>query len=299
MLKISIILFLLLINRVFLGDLCDFHVFNWNFFLNHNKDLLRSGIRDMNAACNHFRTAGAHEGRQAHPRFHSRQYCEIYEDLRNSGFCSPGKFHLAVNHYLDHGISENREGYHKTGGNGIWTIENNLFTISASAVHGGAISSIIYKDTVEIVNSYDHGRELQFAFTDSTGECNNPTEGGSGNDGIQDHTTSILEGIRVEPGQYIATTTRPAYWKGPEDPCTRGRGRLSPFHVAKQVTMNYNGNPHLIAFDISFTMALSYDILSFECPTLYMPSTFDRVYAIEVGSRSYYQIPLLKKNLLN
>ena len=273
-------------------DACDYRVFNWNFYLSHNKDLIRGGRNDANAACSHWRSSGANEGRQAHPKFHSRQYCEQYEDLRNAKLCHEGHFMSALTHYLEHGIPEGRHGYISLGGHGMWTMENELFTVTASAIHAGAISSIVYKDQVEIVNSYDHGRQLQYAFTDSTGECNNPTEAGGGFDGLKDETTSVLHGIRVVPGQYIATTTQPAYWKGPEDPCTHGRSRLSPFMVSKQVTINYMGNKNLISYEISFGMIRDFDMLSFECPTLYMPATFNRVFTLDLSKKTYEEIPL-------
>ncbi len=50
------------------------------------------------------------------------------------------------------------------------------FYASASDRVAGAIDSIVWNN-VEFVNQWDHGRELQLAVTNNSGECYNPTVG--------------------------------------------------------------------------------------------------------------------------
>jgi hypothetical protein len=40
-----------------------------------------------------------------------------------------------------------------------------------------AIDSVVWNN-VEFINQWDHGRELQMAVTNGSGECYNPTEAG-------------------------------------------------------------------------------------------------------------------------
>ena len=168
--KMKIFLLFTFAAFIYANDLCNNHVFNWNFYLSHNKDLIRTGYNGPNGACSHWKSKGANEGRQAHPRFHTLQYCENYPDLRNIGYCNRGEYSMAVNHYLDDGFKEGRLGYNNNGNFGTWTASNKRITILASALHGGSISSVVYDDIVECANSYDRGRQLQFAFSDNSGE---------------------------------------------------------------------------------------------------------------------------------
>ena len=105
--------------------------------------------------------------------------------------------------------------------------------------------------------------------------------GGSSRDGISDHSTSRILAVRATK-DYIATTSQPALW----------RGGLSNFKVSKQVTLNIGGNPHLMAYAMSFKMAQNYNMWALECPTLYMPIGFQTVYEINVATKSFQRISL-------
>ena len=67
---------------------------------------------------------------------------------------------------------------------------------------------------MQFINTVDHGRELQFAITNASGECYNPTEAGSLNDGAGAYTSSKLLGVNTA-GNIYRTTSLPAFWLAP------------------------------------------------------------------------------------
>jgi hypothetical protein len=79
---------------------------------------------------------------------------------------------------------------------------------------------------VEFVNAFDHGREIQIGISDGRGECYNPTEAGSVNDGIGMGTTSKLLGVNTQDNILHTTVSLirfstnnlkgyPAFWLAP------------------------------------------------------------------------------------
>ena len=84
------------------------NVFEVGNYMAMNPDVANASYGDPTRAIQHWLIWGANEGRQAHPTFHSRQYLENYEDLRNA--FGPNNFGDAIHHFVAHGIHEGRRG---------------------------------------------------------------------------------------------------------------------------------------------------------------------------------------------
>ena len=61
-------------------------------------------------------------------------------------------------------------------------VDGDVLSITTSTMFGGAVMSLIWRG-VEFIDTFDHGRELQYAahydFRGNRGECFNPTEAGA------------------------------------------------------------------------------------------------------------------------
>lgn len=90
-------------------DIFDPSVFNAAFYSSTNPDIDHSSVA---AVQKHWQSYGVAEGRQAHGCFHTRQYLARYEDIKEA--CK-GDTACALNHYIQHGISEGRVGYVEDG----------------------------------------------------------------------------------------------------------------------------------------------------------------------------------------
>lgn len=106
-------------------------------------------------------------------------------------------YRQAIDHYIQHVDSEHRVGYMEGGFGGVWTISGHGIYLGASARMGGAIDSLTWNNR-ELVNSYDHGRELQMACNSNTyAECYNPTEAGGRDDSTSAHTHTHIDWVRA------------------------------------------------------------------------------------------------------
>jgi len=89
------------------GSVTDSKVFNWEFYLANNPDLVNAGITTESRAISHWTYTGISEGRQASASFHSKQYVDKYADIK-SAF---GNNYLNIlQHYLNNGFKEGRVG---------------------------------------------------------------------------------------------------------------------------------------------------------------------------------------------
>ncbi|QSQ26728.1 hypothetical protein JY651_18145 [Pyxidicoccus parkwayensis] len=276
----------------------DPRVFNWLFYLNNNADLLRAGIVTPQAAMNHWQNNGIREGRQATSGFHTLQYLDQYADLR-AAFGT--NYAAALNHYLTNGINEGRKGYY-SGGYGRWTAENDIIRISASARTAGAIDSLMWNGR-EFINSWDHGRQLQMAvIANNWGECYNPTQAGSSNDGLSSGTTSILEGTYSEPSR-LAFQTRPAFWLAagqahpfPSPNCTRAINttNVSNYVMNTDIRVGFMGIRHAIEFNMAVQVPESINAFQLEGPTGYLSGEFSSFHAMDFATGTL--VPLSQAN---
>ncbi len=100
------------------------------------------------------------------------------------------------------------------------SVSLNGITVATAARFGGAITPLRWNGK-EFVNAQDHGREIQTAWQgNNAGECFNPTEAGSAEDGIGLYTTSKLLSTTVTTAS-ITTISNPAFWLKP--------GKTGPF----------------------------------------------------------------------
>lgn len=270
-------------------DPFDSRVFNWLFYVNSYADLLAAGIRTESAARNHWMRHGIAEGRQAFPTFHTRQYLERYADLQ-AAFGSD--YRAALDHYLTYGIREHRQGFRVGGAYGRYTIANEILSVSASDRTAGAIDSIVWNGR-ELVNSFDHGRQVQLALSiNGWGECYNPTEAGGDFDESKGSSTSLLLGLRATESN-LATTSQPAFWMlpgvshpFPSPDCTvaRNTSARSSYRFSKDVQIGVAGLRHVIQFLSSIYVADDVRSLTLEGPTGYLASDITSFYTVNLDT---------------
>lgn len=86
-----------------------------------------------------------------------------------------------------------------------WCIGGFGLQVCGSVRVAAAIDYLTYGG-VQFINTADHGRELQFAISNEHGECYNPTEAGSANDGPGPTSSSRLLGINTGGNVYRTTS---------------------------------------------------------------------------------------------
>jgi hypothetical protein len=250
-------------------DIFDPSVFNAAFYSSTNPDIDHSSVA---AVQEHWQSYGVAEGRQAHGCFHTRQYLARYEDVKEA--CK-GDTACALNHYIQHGISEGRVGYVEDGVPfGRATIADAALGIcvSAGARTAGAVDSVVFQNQ-EMINSHDHGRQLQVAVTlctDTTpescrGECYNPTEvfppfpsscrrillyplplqGGASSDD-RFNPTSVLMNVSTPSNAVLSTAVLPAFWLHP------GEHEPAPSAGCTVAINTVNVSNYVIGKDVSF-----------------------------------------------
>jgi hypothetical protein len=156
----------------------------------------------------------------------------------------------------------------------------------------GAIDSLTWNGK-EFVDSFDHGRQIQSAATFDAAlpgefwpERFNPTEAGSRLDGVGPTSTSRLLEFHASDKR-LESKTQMAYWLAPGEK-SFGRlaindAKLSNHIHSKVVTLGKYDSPHLIDFEITFTVPAGekHRLAQFEALTGYMPPEFSRFLAIE------------------
>jgi PKD repeat protein len=151
-------------------------------------------------------------------------------------------------------------------------------TITTTQRLAGAIGSLTWNGK-EFINSYDHGRELQSATSfNGWGECFNPTEAGSSQDGTGNISTSFLQYVNAS-GNYLETQTLPAFWTQPGYTAPGCGAAINTTQRAnhyfrKKVTIGMPGMAHVIKYDTEFDIPESFNSGTFEVVTGYMPTEF-------------------------
>ena len=177
------------------------------------------------------------------------------------------------------------------------TVDGSPLVIKTCERTAGAICSITWKGK-EFVNTTDHGRELQSASSfDGYGECFNPTEAGSNDDGTGSNSTSVLRSIGAS-GNMLETQTQMAFWLKPGEVdtvagnCgvqTSGRALnqspLSNHVLNKTVTIGFDGMPNVIEYLANFTVAENHSSGTFEAATGYMPPEFSSFWTYDPATK--------------
>lgn len=171
------------------------------------------------------------------------------------------------------------------------TISNSQIAIKTSARVAGAIDSIKFNGT-EIVNSFDHGREVQYAFSiNDYGECLNPTEAGSAADMAENSSSSqYLEGCLISSNK-LYTKSKMAFWLRPGEKgyCSKTENAIntsivSDYVISKIVEVGYNNNPNLIRIVAKLDVPEFANSINIEAPTGYLNREFGNFYSYTKNS---------------
>jgi len=160
--------------------------------------------------------------------------------------------------------------------------------ICGSARFAGAIDYLAWNN-LQFINKYDHGRQLQIAITNQNGECFNPTEAGSLNDGTSYSTSSQLLGVNTDNNIY-RTTTNPAFWLAPGQPDAQcgtavNTAITSNYQTSKAISIGYMGEPRAILFLISAYIPDNQPYIQVEAPTGYLDyNYFNYFYTINLAT---------------
>lgn len=165
-------------------------------------------------------------------------------------------------------------------------VDGRPLQLTVSARFGGAVESLTWNG-VEFINIYDHGRQISYAWSlEDYGECLNPTEPGSANDGRGPASTSrLLEVCTPEEGR-LTTRTQPAYWLRPGERgfCSGGASTAvnetarSDFTLHKSIQVGYQGLDNVIAFTAEVEVPRDYAVMQLEIPTGYLTHEFTSYY---------------------
>ena len=212
------LLFLWLLSCVYSQSLLDPRVYNFNYYVQHNPELTASKIYTAEKAATHWQTIGIVQGLQACGSFHVLQFIDNYKSIIDKQ-CPPPQqnYSCAIYYYLNTGYDQNLMGYTIGGAYGKYTVSSigtsqpklGLFA-SLSDRMGGSIDSIVYQD-FEYINAWDHGRNAQITITTKYGECYEPNESGSIQDGQLNTTTTNILNINATATN-IHTVSSPAYY---------------------------------------------------------------------------------------
>ena len=160
---------------------------------------------------------------------------------------------------------------------------NSEIVITTTSRLAGAVHSLTWNGQ-EFINSTDHGRQLQSASSFSSdgkhwAEAFNPTEAGSRDDGAGLNSTSrLLHSVVTDTA--LQTTTQMAFWLSPgqksEGHPAINTTKLSNQLLTKRVQIGLPDLPHVIRYDVTFTVPLNerHTFAQFEALTGYMPEEF-------------------------
>ncbi len=167
--------------------------------------------------------------------------------------------------------------------------------IATTSRCAGAIHSLTWRGR-EFLDSFDHGRQLQSASNFDAGsemaaETYNPTEAGSSIDGVGPTSSSRLLRLRARDNR-LETTSQMAFWLPPGGRSGANQAKnkvvLSNHLLSKRVVIGALGRPHLISYDVTFTLPKDekHSAAVFESLTGYMPPEFSRFWAFNPVTRA-------------
>ena len=147
----------------------------------------------------------------------------------------------------------------------------------------GAMHSLTWNGR-EFIDSADHGRQLQSASnldcgTPLTGETFNPTEAGSRLDGAGGKSSSRLLELQAASNE-LHTVSQMAFWLAPGEKSGPNLAKnttiLSRHLIEKNVRIGYKNLPHVISYDVVFTLPAGerHHHAVVEALTGYMPPAF-------------------------
>lgn len=171
-------------------------------------------------------------------------------------------------------------------------------TLQVSARFGGAIDSLVWNGK-EFINAWDHGRQLQYAWSfNDYGECLNPTEAGSQDDLQSATSTSRLLAVCSPAPNLLTTVSIPAYWTAPGErgfcpPGVRAKNTSlrSDNVLSKSVEIGYAGLENVIRLKATILVSQSAQAMQIEAPTGYLTYEFTSFWYFDPRSRALTAAP--------
>jgi len=162
-------------------------------------------------------------------------------------------------------------------------VDGDALELTVSARFGGAVESLTWRGK-EFINIWDHGRQIGYAWgMNDFGECLNPTEPGSADDGRGLTSTTQLLSVCRTADNSLTTSARVAYWLAPGQSggCSGGAATavndsvLSDHILDKTIEIGYAGIDNVIVFTAMITMPEVYRSNQLEIPTGYLTYEFN------------------------
>ena len=174
-------------------------IFDAEYYLSQNPDLVELYGNDIEALFNHFCTLGIFEGRTCNPNFDPAAYASAYEDLSLFG----NDILKYYEHYLTVGVAENRN---------ITTVAEcaaNGITVESLATPEVKITPAAYKiatimgtnDFAAVQQAVDRAIAQASSSSDGTGSssvtvASDSTSGGSSDSSSKDSSSSTLQSVQ-------------------------------------------------------------------------------------------------------
>lgn len=176
-------------------------------------------------------------------------------------------------------------------------VEGDPMTIATTARLSGAIHSIRWRD-FEFIDSHDHGRQLQSAFSFDGGlqgefwaERFNPTEAGSRRDGTGNSSSSHLLAFESTPLE-LRSSNQLAFWLAPGEK-SFGRNAinqtvLSDYILHKRIRLGAYPDPSIIKIDLTLEgpEKSPHHYAQYEVLTGYMPPAFRKFWGVDITKQS-------------
>lgn len=176
-------------------------------------------------------------------------------------------------------------------------VDGDPLRITTTSRLSGAIHSIRWRD-VEFIDSHDHGRQLQSAFSFDGGlpgefwaERFNPTEAGSRRDGTGNSSSSRLLAFESTPLE-LRSSTQLAYWLAPGE-FSFGRKAinqtvLSEYILHKRIRLGAHPDPSIIEIDLTLEgpEKSPHRYAQYEVLTGYMPPAFRKFWGVDINTQN-------------
>jgi hypothetical protein len=206
--------------------------------------------------------------------------------------------------YRDEGIRGYAFARYPNLGEKLLWLHGSRVAIGANLVAGGAISELWLDNSMQFVNAWDYGRELQNAFGYSlqgvSGQnqvVDNPTEAGSQfgwpmrqdyGHGPQDQDPALAQGSPLVAAavrnNILQTSTYPLQWNPQQPNFGLTGGPMNPLMsrtlLSKEVDVDFLGRPNLVRWSVTLNglqgSGAAGELFAIEMPTAYLTSDFQR-----------------------
>jgi hypothetical protein len=187
---------------------------------------------------------------------------------------------------------ENSDAYdlQKPDARRAWTVASGPLAVTVERRIAGSIAAIAYGG-FQYLDSSKHGRGAAFAYDlDGKQECDNPTEGGSRDDGTISTSSSKLISVDVR-GNVLSTVNVPAYWldrgerSGLYPYCLAHTHGLSKDRVTKTVVVGLPGLPNVMHYQLIWHAARAARQVEMQVPAVAMVPQLTQTLAFDASGR--------------